>query len=976
MTARSAPVDERQEIGTPPEETGWLTIGWWLIAFGTLGWLLMLVGQPGPPSEGWAHPLSTAFRYASVALALLIFLSGWNHQGQASSREMVMAFGFLGVGLLDFMQALSLPTMPDFVTPNTHQKALTLCIAARMLAAGILLARVLMPERRFDGAQRSGWLALTLAATLLLGATIVSGHATLPPLVDALGQRTLGGILIETAVMLALLGTLFLIIVRDHHSSWHGALLLVAVASLMVGELHFLLRDSAEDLGHLIGLGFKVLACVALYRLAHLRNLRMPWIHLQQLRRELDDKQRFLDTLITEAPDGVLVTDEHGRIEAANKQLLKDFGYSEAELIGQPVEILLPPAMRTRHIAQRGAFAREPYARPMGSMGAVTGVRRDGSPLPVEISLGGTIIEGRRCAVAFVRNITARRKLEEERAHLLGVLKESPDWVFQCDYDLKLVYANPAARAAFDIGDAPLQLDALFVDHAGLSLPPEALFACAMRQGVFAGESHLRCRQRNRVPVSIVIVAHRDAAGALERYSLVARDLSERVSWEQQLAHNATHDSLTGLPNRLVLTERIEQAIDHAQRGRGMAALMFLDLDNFKLINDTLGHNAGDEVLVAVSRTLHHCLRQGDTLARFGGDEFVVVAPGLRSADDATAIAQKLLDALDRSVQLGDTVVSVNASIGICLIPRDADSAEAAMSHADQAMYRSKRSGRGHFRLYAPELDIGTVLDVELAAELKRAIRSGSGELSLHYQPEIAISSGNILCVEALLRWHSPRHGEIPPDRFVPVAEETGLILELGQWVMATACQQLAQWQQQGIHTRMAINVSMHELKQPDFAERLGALVCEYRLDFNTLELEVTETALVQSAESTTENLARLRALGVRIALDDFGTGYSSLAHLSTLPIDKLKIDREFVHGISEALNNRYIVEALIGLAGQLGIDVIAEGVETSADLGVLSELGCESVQGWLFHRPMTGAACTELLQTLSAGRNDPVVGV
>lgn len=967
MAPRSASLDVRQDISTPPEEAGWLTIGWWLIAIGALGGLLMLVGQPGPPSDGWAHPLSTAFRYASVALALLIFLSGWNHQGHASSREMVMAFGFLGVGLLDFLQALSLPTMPDFITPNTAQKALTLCIASRFLAAGVLLARVLMPERRFEGTQRSGWLALTLAVTLLIAGTIVSGHATLPPLVDTVGQRTVSGMLIETVVMLALLATLFLIIVRDIHRSWHGALLLVAVAGLMVGELHFLLRDSAADLGHLIGLGFKVLACIALYRLAHLRNLRMPWMHLQQMRRELDEKQRFLDTLITEAPDGVLVTDERGRIEAANKQLLKDFGYSEAELIGQPVEILLPPAIRERHVAERSAFAREPYARPMGAMGAVTGVRRDGSPLPVEISLGGTIIEGRRCAVAFVRNITARRKLEEERGHLLGVLEESPDWVFQCDYDLKLVYANPAARATFDIGDTPVQLDALFVDHAGLALPPEALFASAMRRGVFTGESHLYSAQRGRVPVSIVIVAHRDAAGVLERYSLVARDLSERVGWEQQLAHNATHDSLTGLPNRLILTERIEQAIDQARRGRGMAALMFLDLDNFKLINDTLGHNAGDEVLVSVSRTLHQCLRQGDTLARFGGDEFVVVAPGLRSAEDATAIAQKLLDALDTPVQVGDSGLSVNASVGICLIPRDADNAEAAMSHADQAMYRSKRAGRGHFRLYSPEHDIGTVVDVELAAELKSAIRSDNGELSLHYQPEIAIESGDILCVEALLRWRNPRHGDIPPDRFVPLAEETGLILELGHWVMTRACQQLAQWKLQGIHTRMAINISVHELKQPDFAERLGALVRAHRLDYNSLELEVTETALMQSLESTTENLGRLRALGMRIALDDFGTGYSSLAHLSTLPIDKLKIDREFVHGISEALNNRYIVEALIHLAEQLGIDVIAEGVETQADLGVLSELGCENVQGWLFHHPMTGKACTELMQACAA---------
>ena len=967
MAPHTASLRVQQDISAPPEEAGWLTAGWWLIAAGAVSGLLMLVAQPDSPSEAWAHPLSTALRYATIALALLIFLSGWNHQGHTSLREMVLAFGFLGVGLLDFMQALSLPGLPDFITPNSPQKTLTLCVAARLLAAMVLLAHTLMPERRFEREHRAGWLALVLAATLLTAGVIINEQLALPPLMDTDGNRSLAGLLVETVAMLALLATLLLIVTRESHRSWHGSLLTVAVAGMMIGELHFLLRDGANDLTHLIGLGFKVVAGVALYRLAHLRNLRMPWMHLQQMRRELDEKQRFLDTLITEAPDGVLVVDEHGHIEAANKQLLKDFGYSEAELLGQPVEILLPPALRQRHAAHRSAYAREPYARPMGAMDSVTGVRRDGTALPVEISLGSTWIDGRRCAVAFVRNIETRRRLEDERTQLLDVLEESPDWVFQCGHDLRLFYANPAARTAFGIGSTPIRLDELF-DHASLSLPPEEVFATAMRNGVFTGESHLRCEAGRRLPVSIVVVAHRDAGGMLERYSLVARDLSERVSWEQQLAHNATHDSLTGLPNRLILTERIEQAIDGAQRTRCLAALIFLDLDNFKLINDTLGHNAGDEVLVAVARTLQGCLRQGDTLARFGGDEFVVVAPGLRSPGDATAIAQKLLDALDRPVHLGGTQVSANASIGICLIPRDADSAETAMSHADQAMYRSKRAGRGQFRLYAPEHDAGTVLDVELAAALKNAIRSNNGELQLHFQPEVSAGDGHILCIEALLRWNNPRHGAIGPDRFVPLAEETGLILELGHWVLSTACRQLAEWRQLGIASRMAINVSAHELKQSDFTERLQALVREHRLDFSALELEVTETALVHSIESTADNLDRLRALGVRIALDDFGTGYSSLAHLSTLPINKLKIDREFVRGIDHALNNRYIVEAMIRLADQLGIDVIAEGVETASDLAVLRELGCEQVQGWLFHRPMDGVACTELMRA-SQGR-------
>jgi len=962
MAPHTASLHARQDLPAPPDEGGWLAMGWWLVTAGTVAGLLILVGSPAGPSETLAHPISTALRYASIALALLIFLSGWNHHGRASSREMVLAFGFLGVGLLDFVQALSLPGMPDFVTPNTPDKAQALCIASRLLAAGTLLARIVMPERRFEQSHRAGWLALTLGTTLLLSGMLVAGQMPLPALFDNTGARTLSSMLIDSVVMTVLLVTLFLIVLRDEHHSWHGALLTLAVSALMVSELHYLLRDRMHDLAYLLALTFEACAGVALYRLAHLRNLRMPWLQLQRLQRSLDDKQRFLDTLIREAPDGVLVVDQNGRIEAVNATLLRDFGYThEAELLGQPVEVLLPPEDRARHAREREAYSRAPYSRAMGSMNTIHGLRRDGTLLPVEISLGSTVLEGRRCAVAFVRNISARRRLEDERAHLLDVLEESPDWIFQCDPDLRLTYANPAARLAFGLGRTPVQLAELF-DQVSLTLPPAALFAGAMRNGVFSGESHLRCCGRGRVPVSMVIVAHRDGDGVLERYSLIARDLSERVGWEQQLAHNATHDALTGLPNRVLLTERIEQAIDQARGSGRLAALLFLDLDNFKLINDTLGHNAGDEVLVAVSRALLATLRQGDTLARFGGDEFVVVAPGLRSAEDASGIARKLLDTLDRPVQLGDKLVSANASIGICLIPADADSAEAALSHADQAMYRVKRSGRGHFRLFAPELDADTHLDAELASALKRAIR-GDGELALHYQPEVAIRDGRILCVEALLRWRTPEHGAIGPDRFVRLAEETGLILELGQWVMTQACRQLADWQRQGLDVRMAINISVHELKQPDFAERVQAIVREHGLDCAALELEVTETALVQSLDSTADNLSRLRAAGMRIALDDFGTGYSSLAHLRTLPIDKLKIDRDFVHEISRTRNNRYIVEALVGLARQLGIEVIAEGVETHADLEVLAHLGCEMVQGWLFHRSLDGEACTALIR-------------
>ena len=949
-------------------DTRWLRLGRALVIVGALAIVALLLAGPQHVAQAWLVPVDSALRHATIALALLIFLSGWNHQGRTSIGDMVFAFGFLAVGLMDFAHVLSSSRMPDFITPNTPQKEILLCVLTRATAAGVILARLWLPERAFDRTRRARWLAVTLIVTALAIAAALTGADAIPPLAIDHGVRSLTGILVEATISLALVAALVTVLLRDAPQHGTDTLLTIGVAALMVGEGLFLVREHGADVAHLAGFAYKVLAGAAFYRLSYLRNLRMPYLREQSLRRRLAEKERFLDTLITEAPDGVLVIDEQGAIVAANNQLLLDFGYAAEELIGRPVEILLPPSARERHVIERSAYARAPYSRPMGHMRAVHGVRSDGTPVPVEISLGGAELDGRRCAVAFVRNIETRRRLEDERSHLLGVLEESPDWVFQADAGLLLSYANPAARQAFALaqqgaGDgAGVPLEQLF-DDVDLPLPPEAMFAAARRAGVFSGETHLRCGHGRRIPVSIVVVAHREDDGTVARYSLIARDLSERVNWEQQLEHSATHDSLTGLPNRLVLIDRIEQAIEAAERNHGAAALMFLDLDNFKLINDTLGHKAGDTVLVTVAQRLQACLRSGDTLARFGGDEFVIIAPGLRGEEDATGIARKLLDALDAPIPIGDSHVAANASIGICMIPRDADSADVAMSHADQAMYRSKRAGRGHYKLYAAEFDCGSIEDVELASALKDAIRADNGELELHYQPVIDLGARRIVCVEALLRWNSERFGPVGPDRFVPLAEETGMILELGHWMLSHACRQLAAWRGAGLDIRLAVNVSVHELKQPEFAATLETLMSGHGLPFDAIELEVTETALVRSIESTAGNLERLRQLGVRIVLDDFGTGYSSLAHLQSMPVDKIKIDRGFVHAVSVTRNNRYIVDALIRLAGQLGLDVIAEGVETAADLEVLEQLGCLYVQGWLFHRALATRRCTELLE-------------
>ncbi|WP_168735137.1 putative bifunctional diguanylate cyclase/phosphodiesterase [Pseudothauera rhizosphaerae] len=547
------------------------------------------------------------------------------------------------------------------------------------------------------------------------------------------------------------------------------------------------------------------------------------------------------------------------------------------------------------------------------------------------------------------------------RDGLLEIIAESPDWVIQADGGLRLVYLNPAAQAAFAAaGDAaPVhRLPDLFEPAVHDELA--CMLDIARRQRVFVGESRMVAADA-MVPVSLVLIAHPGVDGGTARYSVVARDLSERAGLERRLAHHATHDALTGLPNRVALVRRIDEAIGLAGRNGRLAAVMFIDFDDFKRVNDSFGHSAGDELLAVCARRLQTALRQGDMLARFGGDEFVVVAQDLNGERDAAAVARKLLLALDAPVPLGGgRQVPAHASIGICLVPRDAVHAEAALGHADQAMYRAKREGRGYYCFHAAGQE--PAAEVSPAAALKEALHGADGRLSLHYQPQVSVPQGRIIGIECLVRWAHPLFGGVGPGRFVPPAGESGLILALGDWVLRAACRQAAQWRQAGFGMPLAVKASPHELRQAGFAERVGALLAHHGLPPDALEVEITETALMGGLDEVVGNLDGLRRVGVRIALDDFGSGHASLAHVRTLPLDRLRIGRGFVDGVGVSGGNRAVVEAILTLGRRLGLEVMAEGVEHVRDLEVLMELGCSQIQGRLFHPVLSAGECFAVL--------------
>ncbi len=574
--------------------------------------------------------------------------------------------------------------------------------------------------------------------------------------------------------------------------------------------------------------------------------------------------------------------------------------------------------------------------------------------------------DGERLALVILgRDITEQVHAQEQMRLANQVLANSHEAVLITDADNTILSVNRAFTevtgytAEEVIGRNPRILSSGRQDKEFYRNMWEQL----RLEGTWRGEIWDRRKNGEIYPKWLDISTVHDEHGRLTNYIALFSDITERKATEAQLEFMAYHDPLTKLPNRILLRDRFEQAMSLAQRGEVLVALLFLDLDQFKAVNDSLGHEVGDQLLLAVAERISRCVRDTDTVSRLGGDEFVILLNDLREAGDATLVAQKILDHLDAPFTIGHHALNTSFSIGITLYPDDGTDFDTLMKLADTAMYYAKDAGRNTYRFYTEQMNVNAMERLQWLNSLHQAL--DRNEFMLHYQPQFELATGNIIGVEALIRWNSPELGMISPSKFIPVAEDSGLIVPIGRWVLQEACRQNRAWQDAG-HPPLTVSVNMSALqfRRGNVVETVTSILKATGLAPQWLELELTESILIHDIEQVLEIVRQLKAIGVKLAIDDFGTGYSSLAYLKRFAVDKLKIDQSFIRNLSVDTEDAAIVRSIIQLGHGLNLQIIAEGVESRDQVRYLQNEGCDQVQGYLYAHPLASAEVTRYFRS------------
>lgn len=688
----------------------------------------------------------------------------------------------------------------------------------------------------------------------------------------------------------------------------------------------------------------------------------VPLVH------KLGDAELRTRLIIDNLLDALITMDGNSRIVSANPASERIFGYAAGDIVGKNVNALLPlgNALAKLGVTHPETEISEGYRETVQPV-EVSAIRKGGTTFPVEVLLSKMLNNGQIVFIAVIRDVSERYKHSQQLQLAARVINNTKAGVLIADSSKLVRSINPAFTELLGYTEKDIVGHSLKLIQKTVSDPKtlavlQQMWVSLEADGFWQGEVEGKGKFGHPYIVALNMTLSKDANGNISDYIGVFNDIRETKKSEERIYHLAHYDTLTNLPNRLAFYDRLHQTIPFALRNENSLAILFLDLDRFKDVNDTLGHGVGDLVLRTVAQRIQRCLRTSDLVSRLGGDEFVVLLADAPDGDSIASVAQKILAAVAEKYQIAQQEFYLSASMGITIFPADGKDSQELVKNADVAMYRAKELGRNNFQFYVPDMNFRSLERLELQNSLYRALERD--EFMLHYQPQIDTKTGAICSVEALLRWLHPQKGMISPGEFIPIAEDKGLIVPIGEWVLREACRQMVEWHRAGFKLNLAVNLSARQFRQENLIGTIQQVLAQTTLVPEHLELELTESYIMDNPEAAIKILRELSDTGVQLSVDDFGTGYSSLSYLKRFPIDTLKIDQSFVQEVASDSDSAAIVTAIIAMAASLKLQVVAEGVETVAQSQFLAAHGCTRMQGYLFSRPLPALELTLLLES------------
>lgn len=1023
-------------------------------------------------------PLHILLETLAIVIAMLVFSVAWNaHRREGNGSFLLIGCAFFGVAMLDFTHMLSYAGMPDFITPSSPEKAINFWLAARTLAAIVLLLATSKPRLASNSRQFRGFILggiLVLVGLLhwlllfhddLIPATFMAGHGLTPFKI-----RYEYGLVALSLITAAILW-------------WHmrkpmpfdAAGLFGAVCTMALSEFLFTLYADVNDIYNLMGHVYKVIAYLFLYRAIFVDNFERPYVQLRASQEQLrfitdhipfylaqcdaDKRYRFVNQSYAELfdlpPAGIVgkhpreilgeaaYTQARPHMEAAlageaseydlaltTPHGLKEFAVNynpERDEAGHIVGFIAALSditerkqtearlreseeslLESQRIAGLGSYLMDfraglwrssavfdqlfgidaAYLRDITGWNAlihpddrrgvaeyITGViaeksqsasrefrivRHDDQSERWVYGLGKLEFDEHGQPLRLhgtIQDITARKQADDALRKLSLAVEQSPNSIVITDLQARIEYVNKAFSTVTGytaeevLGKNPHILQSGKTPQSQY----DEMWAHLMQGKSWRGEFINHRKDGSEYIEAVLISPVSQADGRITNYLAIKSDITEAKQAAARIEQLAHFDQLTGLPNRTMLRERFRLALSLAQRNGAQLALMFLDLDRFKNINDTLGHAIGDQLLMEVAVRIKSVLREEDTVSRLGGDEFILIFPGA-DAHGAAHVASKLIEVISQSCLIEQHELTTTPSVGIAIYPNDGTDFETLSKNADAAMYRVKQEGRNNFRFFTPEMQAYSARNLQMVNALRNAL--ARNELFLHYQPQLSIQDGHVVGAEALLRWQHPELGLISPAEFIPIAEDSGQIVPIGEWVLRTAVRQLKDWMAAGLPPMvMAVNLSAMQFHQSDIVGLVTRILDEIGLPHQYLELELTEAVAMNKPLEAIAVMDKLHEIGIRMSIDDFGTGYSSLSYLKKFKVYKLKIDQSFVRDLLDDPEDKAIVSAIINMASSLGIHTIAEGVETPGQLAYLRLQGCDEVQGYYFSKPLIASA-------------------